>query len=138
MSTLFYRYARLTALAVILLTAAGLGALMSLGRQEDPSLTERFGTVVTAFPGASAERVEALVTEPLEEAIHELAEIHETSSNSRSGISIISLQVREDLSRVEVDQAWTLVRERVERARSQLPAAPCRRRWSGSMSAQRP
>lgn len=122
MSTLFYRYSRLTALAVILLVAAGLGALMSLGRQEDPSLTERFGTIVTVFPGASAERVEALITEPLEDAIHELAEINETSSNSRSGISIISVQVREDLNPVEVDQAWTLVREQVESVRPQLPA----------------
>ena len=111
-----------TALAVILLIAAGLGALMALGRQEDPSLTERFGTIVTVFPGASAERVEALVTEPLEDAIHELAEIELTSSNSRSGISIITLQVREDLSPIEVDQAWTLIREQVERARPQLPA----------------
>ena len=121
MSTLFYRYSRLTALAVILLIAAGLGALMSLGRQEDPSLTERFGTVVTVFPGASAERVEALVTEPLEDAIHELAEIEETSSNSRSGISIIQIQLREDLNATEVDQAWTLVREQVESVRGQLP-----------------
>jgi multidrug efflux pump subunit AcrB len=122
MSTLFYRYARLTALAVILLVAAGLGALMSLGRQEDPSLTERFGTIVTMFPGASAERVEALVTEPIEDAVHELAEISQTSSNSRSGISIITLQVREDLNPTEVDQAWTLIREQVERVRPQLPA----------------
>ena len=93
MSTLFYRFPRLTLLSVILLIAAGLGAFMSLGRQEDPSLTERFGTVVTVFPGASAERVEALVTEPIEDAIHGLAEIEDTSSNSRSGISVITLQV---------------------------------------------
>ena len=122
MSTLFYRYPRLTLLSVILLIAAGLGAFMSLGRQEDPSLTERFGTVVTVFPGASAERVEALVTEPIEDAIHGLAEIDQTSSNSRSGISVITLQVREDLSPPEVDQAWTLIRERVASVQSLLPS----------------
>ena len=136
MSTLFYRYSRLTALAIILLVAAGLGALMSLGRQEDPSLTERFGTVVTIFPGASAERVEALVTEPLEDAIHELAEIDETSSDSRSGISVISLQVREDLSPDDVDQAWTLIREQVEGVRQHLPdgagAPDVQRRYTGA------
>ena len=121
MSTLFYRYSRLTALAVILLVAAGFGALLSLGRQEDPSLTERFGLVVTAFPGASAERVEALVTEPLENAIHELAEINQTSSNSRSGVSVIQLQIREDLNETQVDQAWTQIREQVESVRPRLP-----------------
>ena len=136
MSTLFFRYSRLTALAVILLVAAGLGALMSLGRQEDPSLTERFGTVVTIFPGASAERVEALVTEPLEDAIHELAEIGETSSDSRSGISVITLEVREDLGPTDVDQAWTLIREQVESVRPQLPtgvgAPDVERRYTGA------
>ena len=79
MRTLFYRYHRLTVLAVILLIAAGLGAFFSLGRQEDPTLTERFGTIVTPYPGASAERVEALITEPLEDAINELAEIDSAS-----------------------------------------------------------
>ncbi len=107
MSTLFFRYSRLTVLAVILLVAAGIGALLTLGRQEDPSLTERFGLVVTAFPGASAERVEALVTEPIENAIHELAEIEDTSSTSQSGVSVVHLQIREDLNATQVDQAWT-------------------------------
>jgi len=136
MSTLFYRYSRLTALAVILLVAAGFGALLSLGRQEDPSLTERFGIIVTAFPGASAERVEALVTEPLENAIHELAEINTTSSNSRSGVSVIQLQIREDLNATRVDQAWTQIREQVESVRPSLPqgviAPDVRRQYLGA------
>jgi len=136
MSTLFFRYSRLTVLAVILLVAAGLGALLTLGRQEDPSLTERFGLVVTAFPGASAERVEALVTEPLENAIHELAEINDTSSTSQSGVSIIHLQIREDLNATEVDQAWTQIREQVESVRPTLPpgavAPDVRRQYLGA------
>ncbi len=70
MSTIFFRYSRLTILAIILLVAAGMGAFMSLGRQEEPSLVERYGLVVTAAPGASAERVEALITTPIEDAIH--------------------------------------------------------------------
>lgn len=47
MATLFYRFPRLTVLAIILLFAAGLGAFFSLGRQEDPTLVERFGFVIT-------------------------------------------------------------------------------------------
>jgi len=121
MGTLFYRYHRLTVLAVILLIAAGLGAFFSLGRQEDPTLTERFGTIVTPYPGASAERVEALITEPLEDAINELAEIDETFSTSRSGISVVGLAIREDLNATEVDQAWTKISEQVDTVRPVLP-----------------
>jgi multidrug efflux pump subunit AcrB len=136
MSTLFFRFSRLTILAVILLAAAGAGALFSLGRQEDPSMIERYGVVVTSFPGASAERVEALITEPLEEAIHELAEIQQTSSTSRSSVSVIRLQIREDLNATEVNQAWTQIREQVESVRTTLPrgalAPDVRRQYLGA------
>ena len=136
MSTIFFRYSRLTILAIILLVAAGMGAFMSLGRQEDPSLVERYGLVVTAAPGASAERVEALITAPIEDAIHELAEIESTSSSSRSGISIIHLQIREDLNATEVGQAWTQIREQVESVRTSLPpgagAPDVRRQYLGA------
>ena len=122
MATLFYRYSRLSILAVLLLTLAGLGALLTLGRQEDPSLTERFGVIVTAFPGASAERVEALITDPIEDSIRELPEIDEVVSTSRSGISLININIREDLNPTEVDQAWTQIREQVDAVRPFLPA----------------
>lgn len=122
MSTLFYRYGRLTILAVFLLIIAGLGALFTLGRQEDPSLTERFGVVVTLFPGASAERVEALITDPIEDSIRELPEIDSLISTSRSGVSLININIREDISPSGVEQAWTQIREQVDAVRPFLPA----------------
>jgi multidrug efflux pump subunit AcrB len=121
MATLFYRYSRLSMLAVILLTIAGIGALFTLGRQEDPSLTERFGVIVTPFPGASAERVEALITDPIEDSIRELPEVDEVVSTSRSGVSLININIRDDLNATEVDQAWTQIREQVDAVRPVLP-----------------
>ncbi len=121
MTTLFIRFPRLTVLVVFFIVAAGLGALLVMGRQEDPTLTERFGLIVTAFPGASAERVEALVTEPIEARLLELAELSAMDSESRSGVSIITIELREDLRADRVDQAWTLVRDQVELARQSFP-----------------
>ena len=57
---------RVVALVIALLIVSGLGALSTLPRSEDPFITGRSATVLTPFPGASAERVEALVTEKLE------------------------------------------------------------------------
>ena len=65
LSNLFYRRPRLTVLAAALVTISGLAALGSLARAEDPALARRFGTVTTFLPGASALRVETLVTEPI-------------------------------------------------------------------------
>jgi multidrug efflux pump subunit AcrB len=122
MSTLFFRFPRLSGLALFLMVVAGLAALATMGRQEDPYLTERFGRVVTLYPGADAERVEALVSERIERALMELAEIDETTSVSRSNISSVSFGIREDLNETEVEQAWTKIREQVASIQAALPA----------------
>ncbi|MEO0818490.1 MAG: efflux RND transporter permease subunit [Pseudomonadota bacterium] len=122
MRTLFFRLPRLTILLLLVAIAGGLGALMTLDRQEDPTLVERYGYVLTTLPGADAERMEALVTEPIEDALRELPEINELDSSSRAGVSQISLDIREDLTEAEVEDAWTLIRNQVEAARASFPA----------------
>ena len=121
MWTLFYRLPRLSALATIVILVSGLFATLTLGRQEDPSLVERFGFVVTTLPGADAERIEATVTDPIERRLLELPEINEVQSSSRANISQINVELREDLSITQVDNAWNLVRQQVRLADTDLP-----------------
>ncbi|PKP83497.1 MAG: AcrB/AcrD/AcrF family protein [Alphaproteobacteria bacterium HGW-Alphaproteobacteria-18] len=121
MSTLFFRNSRLTILAILVILLGGLGALLTLGRQEDPTLVERFGTVVVFLPGADAERMEALVAQPLEAALMELPDVKQVDSISRNGVVQVVLDIREDLSETEVDNAWTLVRQKVEQSRRSFP-----------------
>jgi len=120
-STLFFRNSRLTILAILVILLGGLGALLTLGRQEDPTLVERFGTVVVFLPGADAERMEALVAQPLEAALMELPDVKQVDSISRNGVVQVVLDIREDLSETEVDNAWTLVRQKVEQSRRSFP-----------------
>ncbi len=122
MTTLFTRYSRLSILALLLICAAGAGSLLTMGRQEDPTLVERYGLVLTPFPGAVAQRVEALVTEPLEARLLELGEVRQIISKTRAGLSIVNVELREQLTPAQVDQAWTLVRDQVELARQTFPA----------------
>ena len=122
MSTLFYRLPRLTILLVIVTLISGVFAILTLARQEDPALVERFGYVLTTLPGADAERMEATVTEPIERRLQELSEIAEIKSSSRANVSQISIDIRADLSATEVDNAWTLIRQQVSLAQSELPA----------------
>ncbi len=121
MSKLFYDNPRLAILTVFLVLAAGIGALMTLGRQEDPTLSERFAVLVTAFPGASAERTEALITEPLERSLQELVEVRKLNSTSRNGLSVISIELKERFRGEKVEPAWTLVREQINKAKLFLP-----------------
>ena len=77
MSNLFYRNPRLLVLTIGLILVAGLSSFLIMPRMEDPLLTSRAANVNTAFPGADAQRVEALVTEKLEEELREIDEIKE-------------------------------------------------------------
>ncbi|WP_300395931.1 efflux RND transporter permease subunit [Henriciella sp.] len=122
MKSLFYRLPRLSILFILVVIAGGIGSILTLGRQEDPTLVERFGFVLTTLPGADAERIEATVTDPIESAILELPEVEEVQSVSRSNVSQVSIRIDENLTEAEVDDAWTLVRAKVDSARSDLPS----------------
>ena len=52
METLFFRQWRLFALAVGMIVVLGSSALLTIGRQEDPTITNLFATIITPFPGA--------------------------------------------------------------------------------------
>lgn len=121
MTTLFYRLPRLSILTIIVILISGFFAILTLGRQEDPTLVERYGYVLTTLPGADAERVEATITEPLERRLMELPEVAEINSASRANVSQISIDIAEDLTPAEVDNAWTLIRQQVSLAESELP-----------------
>ena len=81
----FYRNIRLLVLTIVMIVVWGFVSFQSLPRQEDPELVSRVAVVQTAYPGANAERVEALVTEVIEAELSELDEIVLLSSDSRVG-----------------------------------------------------
>ncbi|MDA0979538.1 MAG: efflux RND transporter permease subunit, partial [Proteobacteria bacterium] len=121
MSNLFFRYPRLTLLAIGFILLSGISSLITLPRQEDPTMAERFGTVETFLPGASASRVETLVTEKLEIALLTVPEIKTIDSVSRPGHSIISVELHDSVPREAVDLVWTEIRDEVAGVRAQLP-----------------
>ena len=122
MANLFFRNPRVAVLLAGLLIVAGLAALQALPRQEDPALSRRFATVTTFFPGASALRVETLVTEKLERELQELHEIVELDSVSRTGVSLIQIELADRFDEETVDEVWSKVRDRLADATAELPA----------------
>ena len=115
----FFRNVRLLILTFVLIIFWGLSAFQSLPRQEDPTQTARTAIVTTVFPGASAERVEALVTEVIESEMSEVEEIDTITSDSRVGLSTVSIELKQTVS--EAEPVWTRVRDRLADAEPQLP-----------------
>lgn len=112
---------RLSSLIIGLLLVAGFGALHSLPRLEDPHVVNRFATVITHFPGASSKRVEVLVTEVLENNLKKLEEVQLITSISRPGISVISLELKGQVT--ETDNTWAKARNLIVDSQHFLPEA---------------
>jgi len=119
--TLLYRNLRLLILAILLILVWGWASFQGLPRLEDPELTPRAAVVRTAFLGASADRVEALVTEVLEEEIAEVEAVDTFSSTSQAGLSIITVELQEAVTRESVDGVWSRVRDKLRDAQVSLP-----------------
>ncbi len=120
--TLTYRQPRLVFLVFMVLIASGLSALLAIGRQEDPTITNLFATVTTSFPGAAPERVETLVTTEIEEALEKIPEVDTINSSSSTGISIISIELQETLADNRIEQVWSEIRDALADAEVNFPA----------------
>ncbi|MBC8121919.1 MAG: efflux RND transporter permease subunit [Gemmatimonadaceae bacterium] len=119
MSNLFYRNRQLLALTLFLILVWGVASFQALPRLEDPEITERFALVTTRLAGASAERVESLVTEKIEQKLFEIEEIDTLESTSRLGLSTITVELKETVG--DVEKVWSRVRDKVADAVPQLP-----------------
>ncbi len=74
------RVVTLTLTFVLLL--GGLTAFQQLSRLEDPEFTIKDALVITPYPGASAAEVEEEVTDELEIAVQQLAQLDQIESRS--------------------------------------------------------
>ncbi|MBI4616749.1 MAG: efflux RND transporter permease subunit [Planctomycetes bacterium] len=107
----------LTAMALCMLS--GVNSFFKMSRREDPRIVIRTCYILTRWPGASATKVEQLVTDPLEKAAGEIDEVKEMVSESKTGLSVIYISLEDDVW--DVDQVWDKLRARVERSRGELP-----------------
>ncbi|MFT4925573.1 MAG: multidrug efflux pump [Phenylobacterium sp.] len=116
----FIQNGRLLALMIIVLIVSGLGALSTLPRTEDPRIINRIASVFTVLPGASAERVEALISEKIESKLRKLSEIKVLSSTSRPGVSLVKIQLKDTIT--ETAPIWSRARDFINDVASELPA----------------
>ncbi len=109
---------RVTGVLIGVLLVSGVGAYQTMPQQMDPGFIIRVAQIVTRFPGASPDRVEQLVTDPIEQAAQSLPELDFISSTSRTGVSVVSVTIREEFK--DVRPIWDSLRRKI--ASVQLPA----------------
>jgi multidrug efflux pump subunit AcrB len=119
--TAFFRKGHLLALSIIIILVAGLSAIQSLPRLEDPRIDLRNVIVLTSFPGASAERVEALVTDVLEDELRQLFEIKEIDSTSKAGFSSLFVELQDSVDNSNNQQIISKIRDALDNAAQRFP-----------------
>jgi multidrug efflux pump len=106
----------------LLLGALGIYSYFHLGQSEDPPFTFRVMVVNTQWPGATADEVDRLVTDRIEEKLQELDGLDYLRSYSRPGESRVFVLFREDLSPTAVSDGFYQVRKKIGDMRHLLPS----------------
>jgi multidrug efflux pump len=110
---------RVTTVFLLIVLFGGIAAYQRSPRDYDPGFIIRAAQVVTYFPGASPERVELLVTDKLEKAIQEIPELDFIKSQSKTGLSIVRVEIQERYTAMR--PIWDNLRRKVAAAAVQLP-----------------
>ncbi|MDP5145707.1 efflux RND transporter permease subunit [Shewanella sp. ULN5] len=105
----------------LILLVGGLMAFTGLGQLEDPPFTIKDAVVVTLYPGATSTEVEEEVTYLVEKAIQELPYIDKIRSLSTSGMSQITVTMKNNYGPNELPQIWDELRRKVNDMSSSLP-----------------
>src|SRR6056297_2954723 len=106
-----------------LLLAGGYLSYQSLARFEDPEFIIRQAVISTPYPGALPAEVADEVTDVIESAVQQLQEVDEITSVSRTGSSLVKVEIAMPFSgtRDELEQVWDKLRRKVNDAQRGLP-----------------
>ena len=121
LSALAVRERSITLFFIIAISLAGIVAFLNLGRAEDPSFTIKQMTVVTAWPGATAQEMQDQVAEPLEKRLQELRWYDRTETFTRPGLAFTTLILLDKTPPSQVQSEFYQARKKLEDEAPKLP-----------------
>ncbi|HCQ7769825.1 efflux RND transporter permease subunit [Enterobacter kobei] len=122
LSALAVRERSITLFLIVLVTIAGIYAFFGLGRAEDPPFTVKQMTVISVWPGATAQEMQDQVAEPLEKRLQELKWYDRTETYTRPGMAFITLSLQDKTPPAEVQEAFYQARKKLGDESLNLPA----------------
>ena len=106
---------------IAVVAIAGVLSYSKLGQREDPDFTFRAMVIRTLWPGATTQQVDEQITTRLVKKLQEVPYYRQAFSYSRSGESIIILQLLDTAPREQVPQLWYQVRKKIGDIQYTLP-----------------
>lgn len=110
---------RTTLVLLVMLILMGMQAFNSIPRAYDPGFIIRAAQVITYFPGGSPDRVERLISDKIEKVVQEIPELDYVTSESRTGVSIVSVNIKENYT--EMRPIWDNLRRKIDQITDDMP-----------------
>lgn len=108
----------LNVLVLACILIAGTMTYAAMPRESSPDIDIPVVMVTTPYIGVAPRDIEKLITVPLENELSTVADVKKMSSTSAEGVSLITLEFQPD---VIIEEALQRVRDRVDRARAEIP-----------------
>ncbi|MDT3249589.1 efflux RND transporter permease subunit [Serratia sp. root2] len=121
LSALAVRERSITLFLIILITVAGILSFFELGRAEDPPFTVKQMTIVTAWPGATAQEMQDQVAEPLEKRLQELKWYDRSETYTRPGLAFTMLSLQDGTPPSQVQEEFYQARKKLGDEAKNLP-----------------
>ncbi|TDN69225.1 efflux RND transporter permease subunit [Paraburkholderia sp. BL10I2N1] len=121
LSALAVRERSVTLFLICLISLAGLIAFFKLGRAEDPAFTVKVMTIITAWPGATAQEMQDQVAEKIEKRMQELRWYDRTETYTRPGLAFTTLTLLDSTPPSEVQEQFYQARKKVGDEAVNLP-----------------
>ena len=99
----------------------GIVSYFQMPREQDPEINFNWISINTIMPGASAEDMEKLITDPLEEAVSKVSDVRFVQSSSRESVSDITMRFEDIDDRTFDKRISDLRREIQNKANTELP-----------------
>ena len=110
-----------TLVLTVVLFLGGIQSFQQLSRLEDPEFTIKDALVFTPYSGAAPVEVEQEVTEKIERAVQQMAQIKEVESRSERGLSTVTVTIQDQYGREALPQVWDELRRKINDIQGQLP-----------------
>ena len=121
LSALAVRERSVTLFLICLISLAGVISFFKLGRAEDPAFTVKVMTIVTAWPGATAQEMQDQVAEKIEKRLQELRWYDRSETYTRPGLAFTTLTLLDSTPPSEVKEEFYQARKKVGDEVGNLP-----------------
>ena len=116
--TFFLAKNHFTILLAIVLIFAGFFAVGAIPKESSPEVQIATGIVTTVLPGASAEDIESLITNKVEDRVLGIEGVSKVTSTSGDGVSSVTVEFN---ANADIDKSIQLLKNEVDTVRSELP-----------------